>query len=174
MEADLYADNIERVIGRTLEKNVGVESAREYLREMASIGWSNYTKQVVTNTGWDVAGYTFAPLVAQIQFGGGAYESYTGRNYDIMSERVPVLTKTYFNYGSWWFSLGLFLAFMLYVVNKRKISISWNVVITCLGMVGYYAMRGAGMMDYKKSIAITLLWMVWILLSYVDGKERAN
>lgn len=175
IEANLYADGMERVIGRSLEKSVGVETSKKYLWDIASVGWTRYTRQVATNVMWDVAGYAFSPIVVQVQFGGGGYESYTGRNYDIMSEHTPQWTEYYFNYGSWVFALGMVLAVCLCILRIRKGQMFWSVLFTCVGIVVWYSMRGAGMMDYKKSVFVTIMWITWMLLSVVTtGKQSSE
>lgn len=189
-----YAGNVEQVLGRSLEAAVGVERTKELFLELAGLAWGNEKKTILHSTAWDVVGYTFSPMVVQRQFDGKAYDSYTGRNYDIMREKTPQLTKYYMDYGCWWFATGLVVTAVVRLVSAvryaaqrllRKSDVGsragaggradtgdkagavWCVVL-CLSTAGtlimIYALRGAGMMDYKKSVAVTLLWMLWMLI----------
>lgn len=185
-----YADNMERILAKPLEEAVGVERAREIFGEIAGIAWQHHKSKILHNAAWDVVGYTFSPAVLQRQLTGKAYDSYSGRNYDIMRARTPQLTESYLNYSCWWFAAGLGVAAVvqmavigkaLYRAWRRTSAISFHggkvlSVFICLftsgALVLLYALRGAGMMDYKKSIAVTLLWLLWALLSCVRGIGR--
>lgn len=171
--ADLYADNVERIVGRTLEKTLGVERTREVLGDIAKHAWTYHKQNIVHDAAWDVVGYTFAPPVVQRQFTGKAYDSYSGANYDAMRMQSPVLTEKFFNYGCWWFVTGLIVAGVLQVmVLFRAKAGFWNVekgtallgwMLTVPAIVLYYTLQGAGMMDYKKTIVVILLWLIWML-----------
>lgn len=171
--ADLYADNVEQIVGRTLENALGVERSREILGDIAKHAWTYHKQNIVHDAAWDVVGYTFSPLVVQRQFAGKAYDSYSGTNYDIMRMQSPVLSEMVLNYGCWWFVLGMIVAGVLQVLvmfrTKRGF---WNMekgiaflgwILTVFAIVLYYTLQGAGMMDYKKSIAVILLWLLWML-----------
>lgn len=180
-----YAENVDQVLGRKLEAAVGVERAKELFLEIAGQAWQNEKKTILHNTAWDVVGYTVSPIVVQRQFSGKAYDSYSGRNYDIMRSETPVLTKYYMDYGCWWFVVGLALtatvqliSLMVHFVTKgqeataRKKGIVPSIFLcmfTSAVLVILYTLRGAGMMDYKKSIAVTLLWILWMLLVCIRG-----
>lgn len=187
LQIDHYADNIDLVLGRTLETAVGEKRAGELLGEIARIAWQNHKGEILYRTAWDAVGYTFSPMVLQRQFTGKIYDSYSGRNYDIMRAETPYLTKYYMDYSCWWFVAGLvltaitqFLSFGNCLVKnrKQKLSLPWNgrgvlvvvnVLFTSGMLVLLYTLRGAGMMDYKKSIAVTLLWIWWMLFACVKG-----
>lgn len=189
-ETDFYADQMDLLLGAALEKAVGEQRAEELFREMAAGAWQRHKKDILHDTAWDALGYTFAPMVVQRQFEGKVYDSFSGRNYEIMRFRAPILTKHYWNYCSWWFAMGLLLAAAVRVVNgveyflerkrKKKDTAAGYVggiktlsacLITALGIVIVYTLRGAGMMDYKKAIAVTALWIWWMLTSCLEGME---
>lgn len=182
VHVDYYADNVERLLGRSLEEAVGVERTEELLWEIAKVGWQRHRNAILHDAAWDVVGYTFSPLVVQRQFTGKAYDSYSGRNYDIMRMNTPQLTEAYFDYGCRWFAAALAVAALLWtVVLLREKGTLWNRkwavalvgwILTAAGIAFYYTMRGAGMMDYKKSVAVTLLWIVWMLAA--AAKESIN
>jgi len=180
--ADFYADNVERIVGRTLENALGVERTKEVLGEIAKHAWTYHKQNIVHDTAWDVVGYTFSPLVIQRQFVGKAYDSYSGTNYDMMRMQTPRLTEVVLNYGCWWFGVGFVLAgvMQILVILQEKRSF-WKAekwialfgwVFTVLVIVLYYSLQGAGMMDYKKSVIIILLWFVWMLT--VGDKENSK
>lgn len=182
--ADLYADNVEQIVGRTLEKALGEERAREVLGEIAKHAWTYHKQNIVHDVAWDVVGYTFSPPVVQRQFAGKANDSYSGTNYEIMRMQSPVLTEAVLNYGCWWFVPCLILAGVLQVLQMfREKSIFWNVkkviiilgwILTVLAVVLYYTLQGAGMMDYKKSIAVILLWLIWTLNMEAGEKNKGE
>uniref|UniRef100_UPI00405732F7 hypothetical protein n=1 Tax=Acetatifactor sp. TaxID=1872090 RepID=UPI00405732F7 len=177
-QVDYYADNVEKLLVKTLEDAVGEERAKELLLEIVKVAWQHHKRDILHQTAWDVVGYAFSPLVVQRQFTGKAYESYSGRNFDIMRERTPILASYYMEYGCWWFGTGLVISAVVLVIFGVKAMIKKAVVkktkgkvlsiLTCLCtggvLVGIYSLRGAGMMDYKKSIAVVLLWMISMLL----------
>lgn len=170
-----YADNMERILGRKLEETLGVERTEEVFGFIAKHAWTYHKGTILHGAAWDAVGYTFSPPVIQRQFEGKAYDSYTGRNYDIMRMNTPRLTACYLNYSCWWFVVGFALTAVAQVVVllKKKRSF-WTVgkvvallgwVCTVSGMVFYYTIRGAAMMDYKKTIAVILLWLLWMLVT---------
>lgn len=175
MQIDFYADNVERMLGRTLEAQVGELRAEELLGEVAQVGWQRHKHAILHDTAWDVVGYTFSPLVVQRQLIGKAYDSYSGRNYDVMRQQAPQLSEYYLNFGSFWFGAGLILAAFLWLLHwcgeKRTLWKSGGVLVlfgwlvTAGGIVVWYSLQGAGMMDYKKSLGVTLLWLVWMLVA---------
>lgn len=189
-QIDYYADHMDRILGRTLEEALGKERAEELFGEIAEIAWQNHKNEILHRTVWDAVGYTVSPLVLQRQFTGKIYDSYSGRNYDIMRSKTPFLTKYYMDYSCMWFGAALVLTAVLEGVRlaagltekaerrKRLQRLGrWLLTAVCcvfsLGvLVLVYTLRGAGMMDYKKSIAVTLLWICWMLSSCLRGMRE--
>lgn len=188
LQVSCYADKVEQVLGRKLEEAYGEEHSRELLLALAGQAWEADRDTILHNTAWDVVGYLFSPMVVQRQFNGMAYDSYSGRNYDIMREKNPVLTAYYMDYGCRWFAAGLLVSAVGFPVSaatrlvRRAQDCRKGVpgktgltpragtvisVVMCLCTFGVltlvYTLRGAGMMDYKKSVAITLMWMLGML-----------
>lgn len=180
-EASLYSDNLMPVVGAAMEQYYGEERARELFATAARISYAWYGARICHEIAWDVFGYGFAPAASRMLLQGRGYYSYCMRNYDIMRSRFPVLTKYYYHYACWWFSAGLILAGLIQCVGwcvgflgRRKGAglrdISWKyvfwraaVVLSCLGMIVWYAMRGGGIFDYKNTAVISCLWMAWIV-----------
>ena len=190
VQVSYYADNVERMLAIPIEEAVGEERAEEIFGEVAQIAWEHHKSKILHDAAWDVVGYTFSPMVLQRQLTGKAYDSYSGRNYDIMRAGMPQLTEYFLNYSCWWFAAGLCVAGAVqaavigkafYGAWRRKGSLTFHggkvlSVLICLFTSGVlvllYSLRGAGMMDYKKSIAVTLLWLLWALLSCTRGIIR--
>lgn len=185
LQIDHYADHADRILGRMLERAVGEERARELFVELANVAWQRHRRSIVYNMAWDAVGYTFSPILVPYQFEGGAYDSYSGRNYDIMRERTPLLTKYYMDYGCRWFAVGLGVAVImqliglincLYQKRKKKVLVIILYLSASAALILLYTLRGAGMMDYKKTIAVGLLWTLWMVVSSVRGfpAQREN
>jgi len=182
MQIAFYADHVERMLGRTLEAQVGEVRAEKLLGEMALIGWQRHKNAILHDTAWDVVGYTFSPLVVQRQLTGKAYDSYSGRNYDVMRQQAPQLSEYYLNFGSFWFGTGLILAAFLWLVHwcgekcsfwkPGGVLVLFGWMVTVAGIVVWYSLQGAGMMDYKKSLGVILLWLVWMLIAGYKACEK--
>ena len=55
---------------------------------------------------------------------------------------------------------------------ERKYFISWGMCILISGITAVLlTMRGAGVMDYKCTIAVNELWVIWALLC-MGGRRR--
>lgn len=164
---------------------VGQEKAREYYALIARGAWERRLPVIIRQIGWDVLGYTISPVIVQLQLDGEAYDSYTGRNYESMRKATPILTKYYVNYSSWWFVVTLLLSVVgsvIPVINRlqegeravvtqaekerhRRNVVSVTVcAIVAFVWVAILTLRGAGVMDYKWTIAVNQLWLVWALL----------
>jgi len=192
-EASFCADNMDRLIKPAMEEAFGKERADAYYREIALNSWTHRTSVILTQIRWDLFGYAMSPIALMQQLRGGNYDSYSGRNYEIMRNHTPVITKYYVAYGCWWFAVCIGLALLLTVIcfaekkhaaGKGKTAgegrISWRgrglglLVCVCAAgaIVLWYTMRGSGMMDYKASFAVSSLWLVWALaVMQKDGTD---
>ncbi len=175
-----YCPGNMEILERVMEESLDPETARKYYMQMAQTGWRVHGSIVIRQIGWDMLGYLVTPAVFQKQLQGEAYDSYTGRNYEAMGGHCPALTKDYVDYGCWWFAASLFLALALAIIRVlgregaglgRRV-FSWAV---CMGVMGILAlaltMRGAGIMDYKYTVAAGGLWQAFALL-FMEGTGR--
>ncbi len=171
-ETSFCPDNMDRILKPMMEEAFGTEQADVYYRIIAENAWVHRTSVILTQMRWDVLGYGATPIVLRTQLEGGNYDSYSGRNYEIMRNHTPVLTKYYVAYSCWWFSVCIVLAFLLTVLYcMRKKCFIWKDIfgglLVCALSAGIlvilYTMRGAGMMDYKMSFAVSSIWPVWAL-----------
>lgn len=183
-DSTICPENMELLLD-AIKDAVGQEKAREYYALIARGAWERRLPVIIRQIGWDVLGYTISPVIVQFQLDGEAYDSYTGRNYENMRRATPLLTKYYVNYESWWFVVTLLLCVvesMIHVMSllqqKRRAEVTQaekerhrrNIVavIVCALLAFVWVMiltlRGAGVMDYKWTIAVNQLWLAWALL----------
>lgn len=177
-DASLCPDNM-RLLQERLESQAGEEAAKRYYLQMARMAWDGHAPGIVRQIGWDVLGYAAAPLVFPLQMEGKGYDSYSGRNYEVMRERWPVLTRNYVDYGCWWFGWMLAISALLLLGRERpegesrsergrrrkKTVMSIGIcAVVCGALVAALTMRGAGKMDYRETIALNALWMTAPLL----------
>lgn len=171
-ETSFCPDNMDRILKPLMEEAFGTEQADAYYRLIAKNAWVHRTSVILTQIRWDVLGYGVTPIVLRTQLEGGNYDSYSGRNYEIMRNHTPVLTKLYVAYSCWWFPISMIFAFLLTVLYCMwKKCFIWKdiiggllvCVLTACILVILYTMRGSGMMDYKMSFAVSSIWPAWAL-----------
>lgn len=179
-ECTYYPGNMDREFKPAVEAALDAGEAKALLAEMAAIAWEKHYTMVIRQVGWDVLGYCVTPVVLQLQLSGDAYESYSGRNYEIMRSRAPVLTKRYINYGSWWFVMAAVLTVLLLVVRlttgdrpygRREGRLLLTALLFGVCSVCWYTVQGAGIMDYKYTVLINELWLLWSLKT-MEGINR--
>ena len=175
LEAGSSPDNMERVFRPALEAALGQETATQYYREIAETAWRIHKGQIVKQIAWDLATYAAPSAVLPLQLSGRGYESYSGRNYEVMFLNHPRLTKRYVDYSCWWFfaaaGAALPAAFLQRAAGAKGKKVpggrapwrgslffmaaaaAWMGLLVC-----YYTMRGAGIGDYKCTVAVSCLW----------------
>lgn len=174
-------DNIEQIFQPALEKAVGREKAQEYYRQMAESSFQIRKSRIVRQMGWDLLIYAVPQAVLQRQLEGVGYDSYSGINYGVMTMKHPTLTKYYVDYSCWWFwtAMGITLFFLAALKAEGRRLLEKGVVL-CLavyavsggGMLAYYVMRGAGIADYKCTLAVSAMWAIPAL--FCIRKERSD
>lgn len=166
-EVSHYPVNMD-ILFRTIEDKAGAEAAEGYYRQIAEVGWGYHSYMVMRQIGWDVLGYALTPVVFGLQLEGEAYDSFTGRNYEIMRRNAPVLTRYYVDYACWWFGAVLVLSFCLVLarlpargLSGRKGWVFPAAVCFAASAVPVFllTMRGAGLMDYRYTFAVNGLWL---------------
>ena len=120
---------------------------------------------------------------------GKGYDSCSGRNYEVMRERSPVLTRDYVDYGCWWFGWMLVISFFLFLIQeylvkrtkinentktaRRKVIMALGICLVVSGiLIVVLTMRGAGKMDYRETIAVNTLWYMVPLLLMGRGRPE--
>lgn len=168
-EAVEYADGMERVLQPYLEAAIGLEQAREFYRETGLQIFSANKSRILREIAWDIVGYTLPPIATDMLLEGSGYESYAGRNYEIMKAEIPMLTKHYMNFSAWWFGVGIVIALMieiLFALQKRKrnwITFLYCVVPSVVSVL-WYTLQGAGIGDYKNGLFVGVMWLLWMVL----------
>lgn len=175
--------NMERLLKPVIENAVGVRQAESYYRQMASLAWKRHGSLIIRQMGLDVFVYALPQAILPLQLEGRGYDSFSGRNYEIMLGKYPRVTKYYVNYSCWWFVVSFGIALLMAVVHlteREKLfeREKWIFLIMCAlsaGMVtAYYLMRGSGISDYKCTLAVSAVWTVWTLCLYRKGRELQN
>lgn len=168
--ASYYADGLVSDLEPILSQILSQEEMDALFTELAQEAWRLYPKRIIHECGWDLAGYVFSPTITGLMLQGRGCISYCLRNYDIMSRETPKLTRYYVDYACWWFSVAFCLAVFLEVFtiisagrlpSGRKLGCLVAFAVACGCPVLWYVMQGAGIMDYKRTIFITGLWIAW-------------
>lgn len=201
LEITYYAENMERLLQPKLESELGTARAHELYRELRQYAWDNNAQEILHQIVWDAAGYTLPSLTLRMFLQGRGYDSYAGRNYEIMKEQAPRLTKYYVDYSGWWLVVGIVLSavsavlawlsegsvsrrsffagtvsaekdFSGKVFMKRRSLISALLCIITAGVsVLWYTFQGAGVWDYKNVLLSGALWVVWMVVEMRRGME---
>lgn len=179
-----YPHNMELYFKPALEAAMSPEAADLALEEMVRRSWDVHGSMVIRQIGWDVLGYGVTPLILPLQLAGEAYDSYSGRNYEIMRDGAPVLTKYYVRVACGWFGVSLLLTLGAVVlsciggpVRIRKALSGAAPFLAVLFAAGFvilfFTVQGAGIMDYKYTVWINQLWIMWSIKA-VSGKGTAE
>ena len=182
-EVSRYADNVRLIMKPVMDENFEAERKVQYYLRMAEIGWRMHSSVVIRQIGWDALGYGVTPLILPLQLEGRAYDAYSGRNYELMMSHTPILTSRYVRYSCWWFGCMLAVAALLWIAGRsagRKAERCPGPagVLLCIFTLGWivvwYTMRGAGLMDYKCTVAVNLFWVAAALTVMRRGMGNAT
>lgn len=182
-EVSRYADNVRLIMKPVMDENFEAERKVQYYLRMAEIGWRMHSSVVIRQIGWDALGYGVTPLILPLQLEGRAYDAYSGRNYELMMSHTPILTSRYVRYSCWWFGCMLAVAALLWIAGRsagRKAERRSGTagVLLCIFTLGWivvwYTMRGAGLMDYKCTVAVNLFWVAAALTVMRRGMGNAT
>lgn len=175
--------NMERLLQPAIEDAVGVEQAQAYYRLMARQAWQLRKSMIIRQAGWDALVYVLPQVMLPLQLEGEGYDSFSGRNYEIMRRDAPLLTKYYVDYSCWWFVTALAATVLLaatgLIAGERLFPRGTFVFLTvCVLSAGaitiYYVMRGAGISDYKCTLAVSAVWTVWALFHMREEQLNEN
>lgn len=168
------------------------ETADSVMRKMVSRAWRIHYPMVVRQIGWDVLGYSVTPVILPLQLEGDAYDSYSGRNYEMMRNGTPVLTKYYVKVSCSWFTVSLALltgAVVLHCIGRfsqtRKSAKVWReclaevfsflaIAVSAGAVVLFFTMQGAGIMDYKYTVWVNQLWIAGSIMIVGLNRKKIN
>lgn len=166
------AEDFRRVLKPLAEEAFTEDEAVAFFLQKASVGWILRPGQVIKQCGWDALCYMFSPMCLPVQLTGWGGASYSGRNYELMLQRTPRLTGAYMRYGCRWFTAALPLSILAALAGRLAVGRSasdagrWKIWSLCMlsaaALAVLYTMRGAGMTDYKCTIAAICLWVAWM------------
>ena len=187
--AGYYAGTMEAGIQKTIEDEAGKAEAQKIFRQYAAYHLKTYTSDNLHQIVWDCAGYALPTVLLQMLLDGRGYDSFSGRNVDIMMTGDPRLTEVLLKYSSWWFLVGIAVMVLTGIVcglsalpqrkkektaqddgnrNSGQKSPFWKIlgicVITAAGMILWYSLRDAGCLDYKNGLLPGSLWLVGMIL----------
>lgn len=187
--AGYYAGTMEAGIQKTIEDAAGKAEAQKIFRQYAAYHLKNYTSDNLHQIVWDCAGYALPTVLLQMLLDGRGYDSFSGRNVDIMMTGDPRLTEVLLKYSSWWFLVGIEVMVLTGIVcglstlmqrkkektaqddekrNSGQKGLFWKTlsvcVITAAGMILWYSLRDAGCLDYKNGLLPGSLWLVGMIL----------
>lgn len=171
-EATHYADGFSKVLVPYLEELYGsdaqgTQQVKDVIAEITRIGFARNTKGIVKEIAWDGLGYLISPVVVQLQLAGYGYDSCTGVLYDNMRENYPLFGGIYMNYGCDFWVLALLVTVLVTLFARKKGERNQRIPIVALLPAGvtvlWYTLRGAGMMDYRKTIVVVLLCLAWVV-----------
>lgn len=160
-----------------IAERAGEEAAGKWYMQLAETAWQNRRPVILRQMGWDFLGYTVTPLIFPLQMEGRSYDSYSGRNYAAMREHAPLLTGRYVEYSCWWFKWVLALGAVSSVIRLLEGRMNWRRAAAAGGICVFagaacaflYTMRGAGLMDYRCTVAVCQLWLIWGLVGMGDN-----
>lgn len=171
-ETTYNSGNMERLFKPAVENAVGTQQAENYYRRMITVAWQLHSSAIIRQMGGDALVYVLPQMILPLQLEGRGYDSFSGRNYEIMLGKHFRLTKYYVNYSCWWFVVAFGTALLLAVLRiavgekliERRVPGFLMICALSAGAVTvYYIMRGAGMSDYKCTLAVSAVWTVWML-----------
>lgn len=164
--------NMERLLRPAMEEGFGEEQAARYYRLMARQAWRDRKPMIVRQAGWDALVYVLPQVMLPVQLTGEGYDSFSGRNYEIMWKDSPLLTKYYIRYSGRWFVVSLAVTALLTIagavsgeirISRKTLAFLAVCAVWAGSIVFYYILRGAGISDYKCTAAVSAMWTVWAL-----------
>lgn len=174
---NLYPLQKEWILGRKVDAVYGRERAREIYGQAALASAKIRFARNCREMAWDVLYYGFAPPMQLLLRTGWGQTTLSGRNLDIMRATTPRLTAWYVNYGHAWFLGALILATAMTMSRSlfhfkggagKRSKGKWLFPGAALLMIFAYVMQGGGIMDYKNSLPVTVLWATWTCLTALE------
>ena len=160
------ADKMELYLQPKLETILGVEEAREWFGEMVAYAMKTGRQQIIKEVAWDMIGYLLPPVAVDLFLEGRGYDSYCPRNYEVMRQSAPTLTRNYMQYVSWWFTIAVAITVVMQLLsvssNRKHFLLMGGVMMITAGVIAvWYTLQGSGVWDYKRGFFTGLVWLMW-------------
>lgn len=179
-----YPSHMDLYFKPAVDGAMAQEDAEAALRQMVAQSWRAHYPLIIRQIGWDVLGYSVTPLILPQQLAGEAYDSCSGRNYEIMRNRMPVLTKYYVRLACRWYAASLGIALIAAVMSRiaqprklRDAAVHPFTVLAALfsaaSAVWFFTMQGAGVMDYKYIVWVSQLWILFCIMAVSEKGSAA-
>lgn len=183
LESSLFADRMEEEFRPLVTGTFGKQKAAGFYRAIAADSWNRHAKLIIRQIVGDFAAYVMTPVILPVQLAGKAYPSYSGRNYAFFLQQTPALSKRIMTFFVRWFvlmfavsALMTLLQFKTFWQEKRDRIVPVVILsgMTALTTGVIYTFRGAGIMDYKCSIFVNLLWLAWAVTLITADSPKEN
>lgn len=166
----------ERILGAKVDAVYGREKAREiYGKAQAAAGKARFKrnlKEIIK----DFICYAFAQPAQLFLMEGRGQTTLSGRNLDVMRANMPKLSMLYVRYGYIWSVAAGMLALVVRFLQLSEMELSDRKIrirqicffaLICAAISLWYVMQGGGIMDYKNSLPVTLLWGMWMCPAFI-------
>ncbi len=193
---DLFAEiageaaNMEQLFQPMVEDVLGAEEAEEWYGMVAKALFAKNSRLLLFEMAMDAGGYALPPIMLDIALDGINYSSFGMRNYEVMRQDHPLLTRYYIDYSIRWFTVGIILTAGMFALKKltevlagglqkdshyigeastRGGFVFWTLMISAGASVLWYTMQNTGLWDYKKALLAGCLWMLWMMKAVWDN-----
>ena len=174
-------ENVNLVLEPALEEKLGTRQAQRLYLELAGEAFHEHKKQILGESLTDLAGYLMPPAVTGWLLTGRTGAGAAPRSYDVMKRHTPLLTKAYFDFGTFWFCAGLVLAGLWAVPGLRDLRHTKSRRLFLMTAAGcalicsvHNTLRGYGLYDYKAALWITVMWTVLTLLPLSPSDRKTG
>ena len=157
--ATSYGDGIATQLYPIIVERYGRDAAKAVLCDVIQYEIGFNTRKIVEYIGLDIIGYHVSAIMNYAQLAGNGYDSMASRNYLCFSLHAPQVAKSYVTYWVVSFVLFVVATGLVWILENRRIV--WEDVWLFLLPIEYsiilFTMQGAGLMDYKKTVFVTLV-----------------
>ena len=169
--ASVTPERVRDTFGPRMEELFGKELANKYYGDMAVAALRYNTKVVLKQVGKDL-GFYLCPQWSALRGLDGLGVSYTGQNYERLSESSPKLTQTFVKWSE--ISFVVFCLMTIACWRRSKISGSWlGIVVFAWGVLAASCTwTSGGMVDYLKSFSVMAIWGMLMTLWLWAEEER--
>jgi len=159
VSATVHGDGVASVLYPTIVERYGEDAAKQACMDVIGYELGFNTRKIVEYVAQDFVLYHVPAIANYLHLEGYGYGSMASRNYACFSMYSPMIANWYVTYWAVSFVLFAVATVITWLLEERKIL--WHYVIM-FGVPIEYAivlltMQGAGLMDYKKVLFVTLI-----------------